>query len=211
MKISKGQVEEGIVVGNNFDKYGSVNPLVRLIMRGFHDALDELSKKVVPTSIHEVGCGEGYWALRWVAEGIDVRGSDFSVKVIEIAKLNAKAQGVNPQIFSSKSIYDLRTERDAADLVVCCEVLEHLEDPRAALKVLREISKPYVILSVPREPIWCGLNMARGKYVRGLGNTPGHIQHWNSRAFVRLVSEYFDVLEVRKPLPWTMLLARTRK
>ncbi|MET4578501.1 class I SAM-dependent methyltransferase [Ottowia thiooxydans] len=211
MKISQGQFEKGIVVGNNFDKYGSSNPIVRVIMRGFYGALDGLVHKIKPSSIHEVGCGEGYWTVRWAGEGIDVRGSDFSSKVIDIAKQNANARGVDPHIFSSRSIYDLRPERDAADLVVCCEVLEHLEDPRAALNVLRNISESYVILSVPREPIWCALNMARGKYVRSLGNTPGHIQHWTSRAFVGLVSEYFEVLEVRRPLPWTMLLARARK
>jgi hypothetical protein len=30
---------------------------------------------------------------------------------------------------------------------------------------------------VPREPIWRIGNMARGRYLGDLGNTPGHIQH----------------------------------
>jgi hypothetical protein len=68
-----------------------------------------------------------------------------------------------------------------------------------------------VVVSVPREPIWCGLNMVRGKYFSKLGNTPGHIQHWSSSDFVNLVSKYFDVVEVKKPLPWTMLLCRVKE
>ena len=35
MKISNGFAEQGIVVGNTYDKYGSSNPIVRRIMRGF--------------------------------------------------------------------------------------------------------------------------------------------------------------------------------
>jgi hypothetical protein len=53
--------------------------------------------------------------------------------------------------------------------------------------------------------------MARGKYLLQGGNTPGHIQHWSSRGFVELVSRHFEVVKVRKPLPWTMLLCRPRR
>ena len=39
-----------------------------------------------------------------------------------------------------------------------------------------------LLVSVPREPLWRGLNMARGAYMRDLGNTPGHVNHWSKRA-----------------------------
>ena len=38
--------------------------------------------------------------------------------------------------------------------------------------------------------------------------TPGHIQNWSQSQFLSLVSRYFEVLEVRSPVPWTMLLCR---
>jgi len=66
------------------------------------------------------------------------------------------------------------------------------------------------LVSVPREPIWRMLNMARGRYLSALGNTPGHIQHWSARAFVELVGQRLDVQAVRSPLPWTMALCRVR-
>ena len=97
---------------------------------------------------------------------------------------------------------------DAADLVVCCEVLEHLERPDDGLQVLQAIVSPYLIVSVPREPLWRALNMARGKYWKDRGNTPGHIQNWSQSQLLSLVSRYFDVLEVRSPVPWTILLCR---
>lgn len=210
MKISKGLKEEGIVVGNTFDKYGSRNPLVRRIMQGFSSSLDALVNKARPRDIHEIGCGEGYLTLRWQKQGIPARGSDFSSKVIELARENARQQGFPESLFAVRSIYELEPGEDGADLIVCCEVLEHLDEPHEALQVLRGIARRRLILSVPREPTWRLLNMARGKYLPELGNTPGHVQHWSRKDFIALVSGYFEVLEVRTPLPWTMLLCECR-
>jgi 2-polyprenyl-3-methyl-5-hydroxy-6-metoxy-1,4-benzoquinol methylase len=211
MKISGGLQENGIVIGNAYDKYGSKNPVVRWIMKGFADALSCLVIKVAPKTIHEIGCGEGYWVLDWNKQGIKARGSDFSEKVIDLAHENAKDQGISPSIFAARSIYDIEPGRDSADLIVCCEVLEHLEQPEAGLAALQRVATDYVILSVPREPIWCVLNLARGKYLASLGNTPGHIQHWSTGTFVDLVGRYFDIVEVKRPLPWTMLLCRVKR
>lgn len=210
MKISHGMTDGGVVVGNSYDKYGSQNPLVCWIMRGFNDALTGFVKEVSPDSLHEVGCGEGYWVLNWIRQGIDARGSDFSEKIIALARDNARSAGFSKNVYTVKSIYDLEPEVDSADLIVCCEVLEHLDDPEAGLAALQRVATSYVVLSVPREPIWCVLNLARGKYIANLGNTPGHIQNWSKLGFIRLVEKYFDVIEVRCPLPWTMVLARLR-
>lgn len=210
MKIAGGLKEGGIVVGNAYDKYGSRNPLVRWLMRGFDDALSDFVAKAVPESIHEIGCGEGYWTLRWNKQGIKARGSDFSAQVIELARVNALDQGFSPQLFEACNIYDMEAGQDSADLIVCCEVLEHLEHPEDGLRALQLVAKDYVIVSVPREPVWSVLNMARGKYLANLGNTPGHVQRWSRNSFVRLVAHYFDIVEILTPLPWTMLLCRIR-
>ena len=211
MKIAGGMQEDGVVVGNTYDKYGSRNPVVQWIMRGFEQSLADLVAKAAPASIHEFGCGEGRWVLEWAARGIQVRGSDFSHQVIALAQDNARQRGLSPDLFAQGSVYDIERGRDSADLLVCCEVLEHLEDPHAGLAALQRVASGYLILSVPREPIWCALNMARGKYWSAWGNTPGHIQHWSTNSFVALVSRYFEVVQVNTPLPWTMVLCRARK
>lgn len=210
MKVSAGMKEGGIVVGNAYDKYGSKNPIVRTIMKGFDRSLEGFVRQVNPSSIHEVGCGEGYWTLKWRAEGRVARGTDFSQKVIELARANAARDGISPELFDIRSIYDLSSPEDEADLVVCCEVLEHLDDPAAGLSALRSVVGRHLIVSVPREPIWRALNMARGKYISSFGNTPGHVQHWSKAGFLKLVSKYFRVLDVKSPLPWTMLLCAPR-
>ena len=206
MKISGGISEKGVVVGNTFDKYHSGNPIVRMIMQGFESALMQLLNEANPSSIHEVGCGEGYWVLSWLEQGLVARGSDFSNTVINLARNNAIERDLPEKLFKQQSIYDLQPGRDSADLVVCCEVMEHLEQPEEALRVLQKITNRYAIFSVPREPIWSITNMARGKYWTDFGNTPGHIQRWSQREFIQLVSYYFDVVQIRTPFPWTMLL-----
>ncbi|MFU2316330.1 class I SAM-dependent methyltransferase [Rahnella sp. PCH160] len=211
IKIAAGKTENGIVVGNSFDKYASKNPVVRWMMNGFESSLSGLVAKASPKTIHEIGCGEGYWVIRWKLQGIEARGCDFSSKVIDMAIENANHSKISPDVFKTRSIYDLSQDTDSADLIVCCEVLEHLEDPEAGLKALQKVASNYVILSVPREPLWRALNLARGKYIRDLGNTPGHLQHWSKRSFISLVGEYFDIIEIKTPLPWTMILCRPQK
>ena len=97
------------------------------------------------------------------------------------------------------------------DLVMAIEVLEHVDDPVAALAELVRVSRGGMVLSVPREPIWRVANMARGKYLADLGNTPGHVQHWSRRSFVELVGSQLEVVNVSTPFPWTMIEARPHR
>jgi len=208
INIAGGAEENGVVIGNAYDKYGSKNPIVKWMMDGFESALFDFVSKAAPESIHEIGCGEGYWVLRCIEQGLKARGCDFSRDVIDIARENAINRGLLTSLFNSRSIYDLDAAQDSADLIVCCEVLEHLENPETALQALQRITKQHLIVSVPREPLWCVLNLVRSKYITRLGNTPGHIQHWSKSEFIQMVSKYFAVVETKSPLPWTMLFCR---
>ncbi|EAU39981.1 hypothetical protein FP2506_02030 [Fulvimarina pelagi HTCC2506] len=210
MKVAGGLAEDGIVIGNTFDKYGSTNPIVRRMVAGFTNTLQGWVKDIAPGTIHEVGCGEGYWVQKWAADGIVTKGSDFSEQIIAMARDNAVKNYLSPDIFEVRSIYEVEPGRDNAELIVCCEVFEHIDDPQRALKALRRVVDRHLILSVPREPLWRALNMVRGRYLGDFGNTPGHIQHWSKGAIVSLVGQYFDVVEVASPLPWTMIRCTSR-
>jgi hypothetical protein len=52
--------------------------------------------------------------------------------------------------------------------------------------------------------------MMRGKYLGQWGNTPGHVNHWSRKAFIDFVASRLEIVEVRSPLPWTMLLCKRR-
>jgi 2-polyprenyl-3-methyl-5-hydroxy-6-metoxy-1,4-benzoquinol methylase len=193
--------------GNVYDKYSSLHPIERRLVSGFLAQFDQLVDRTGAGEAHEVGCGEGELALRLAAGGLQVRGSDAFTAVIGEARRRAAAVGAEID-YETKPVEELDPDRDAAELVVCCEVLEHLEDPEAALETLGELARPWLIVSVPREPLWRALNVARLKYVRDLGNTPGHLHHWSRGAFLRFLGRRLEVVEVRNPLPWTMALCR---
>jgi 2-polyprenyl-3-methyl-5-hydroxy-6-metoxy-1,4-benzoquinol methylase len=199
----------GNVAGNHYDKYASQNPIARALMNGFFGAFDELSGKAAARTAFEVGCGEGELSLRLLGRGVEVQGCDLEAQSVAEANARSLAAG-HGERFAVRSIYDLADGEIAADLVVCCEVLEHLPDPRLGLERLAAQKMGHILLSVPREPIWRALNCARGKYLGALGNTPGHLQHWSQRGFREFVSTAFNIVELRSPLPWTMVLARPR-
>src|SRR3712207_324087 len=103
---------------------------------------------------------------------------------------------------------NLPFEDDAFDVASAIEVLEHVPDPAHTVAEMARVASGWLLVSVPREPLWRGLNMARGAYWKDLGNTPGHLNHWSKRSFVQLLSKHGEVVEARSPFPWTMLLVR---
>jgi 2-polyprenyl-3-methyl-5-hydroxy-6-metoxy-1,4-benzoquinol methylase len=195
--------------GNVYDKYGTSNPVARRLMAGFMSQLDELVERTGASEAHEVGCGEGELAIRLASRGIRMRGTDAFPQVLEEARRRAAAASVEID-FEATPVEELDPARHAAELVVCCEVLEHLGDPERALDVLASLARPWLLASVPREPLWRALNLARLSYVGELGNTPGHLNHWSRGEFVRFLTRRFEVVEVRSPTPWTMALCRVQ-
>jgi 2-polyprenyl-3-methyl-5-hydroxy-6-metoxy-1,4-benzoquinol methylase len=195
--------------GNVYDKYGTSNPVARRLMTGFMGQLDELVERTGANEAHEVGCGEGELSIRLARRGIAMHGTDAFPRVLEEARRRAAAAGVQID-FEATPVEELDPVRHCAELIVCCEVLEHLADPERALDVLAGLARPWLIASVPREPLWRALNLARLSYVGDLGNTPGHLNHWSKRDFVRFLTRRFEVVEVRSPTPWSMVLCRVQ-
>lgn len=204
-----GYVNPDEAGGNVYDKYTSQNPVERRLVAGFMRELDALVGQTGAKEVHEVGCGEGEVSARLAKAGFQVRGTDAFPDVIAEARSRAAAERLEIA-YEAKPVQTLTPEADSAELVVCCEVLEHLEDPDGALEVLSTLAGPWLLASVPREPLWRGLNLARLSYVGDLGNTPGHLNHWSKRGFRRFLETRFEVVELRSPLPWTMALCRAR-
>jgi 2-polyprenyl-3-methyl-5-hydroxy-6-metoxy-1,4-benzoquinol methylase len=198
-----------VPTGNTYDKYGSTNPVVKRMMAGFHGALDELFERAAPRSILDVGCGEGVLTAQWAERLGDGRvvGID-----LDDPKLRAEwERRARPNLeFRVEEATSLSFDDDSFDVACAIEVLEHLPDPEATLAEMARVAGRKLLVSVPREPLWRSLNMARGAYLRDLGNTPGHVNHWSKRAFVALLSRYGAVEQLRSPFPWTMVLVNLR-
>ena len=192
--------------GNFYNKYASRHPIERKLVSNFVQTVISMALRTGVKEALEVGCGEGEFSRRLAAAGLRVRGTDASPEIIEHARAVTKSDNIS---FEAKSI-DQLGPGDEAPLVACIEVLEHVTDPASALKKLASLARPYLLLSVPREPVWRLLNIASGRYIRRLGNTPGHLNHWTSSTFTQFVSTEIKVEERRTPLPWTVILGRVR-
>src|SRR6185503_3344927 len=121
-----------VPTGNTYDKYGSTNPVVRRLMHGFHGALDELWADAAPTSLLDVGCGEGVLTADWAARlgagrivGIDLDDPKLRVEWERRSRPNLE--------FRAEEATSLSFADDEFDMACAIEVLEHVPEPEATV------------------------------------------------------------------------------
>ncbi len=194
-------------VTDNYKKHTSKNPVQKFLISNFEKTLAGEIKKLNINSILDAGCGEGFTLeyLRVRNIGKTYEGIDFLKKAVEIGNK------VHPKIkLKQASIYKLPYKDNSFDLVLSTEVLEHLEKPEKALLEIFRVSKKYVVLSVPNEPIFMGSNFLRGKNWSRFGNDIEHINHWTFLGFESFVRKNagtnIKILKRKYPFPWTMLV-----
>lgn len=193
--------------GNHYDKYATGNPIERRMMSSFLRTIDDLTTATnPPVSILEVGVGEGHILQRLTTRYPSSSALGIDLPDEGLTKL-WEQRGVPAEV---GDVTNLRFADRAFDLVLAIEVLEHVADPRRALCEINRVASGTVVLSVPREPIWRIGNLVRGRYVRSLGNTPGHVNHWSAKSFTRFVDSVLEVEQVATPLPWVAVRARRR-
>jgi SAM-dependent methyltransferase len=198
---------EGIVIGNHTQKYTARNPAIRWLTERWVANLDGVFQQIAaaPGGVEralEVGCGEGV-----IADKLQRRFGEVVALDLPDAGLRADWRGYDGPRFLHADAHRLPFEDDRFDVVVAAEVLEHLPDPHKGLQEMARVGRRHLVLSVPREPIFRSCNLVAGRYVRDLGNTPGHLNHWSKRGFVRFVSQVAEVREVTSPFPWTTIWA----
>lgn len=166
--------------GNIYNKYDkNKNPFITGLMKLYFKDFDALINPIKDeiNSALEIGCGEGYVTQHIKDLGINVEGADIYERIIKLAR------NLHPSIkFSTKSIYELSRYNESYDIVLAIEILEHLHDPYKAVEEMIQVSKKYLFFSVPNEPFFRFANILRLKYLKNLGNTPGHLNHWSKKA-----------------------------
>lgn len=169
-------------------------------MKNYHNQMLSLISSLDVNSILDAGCGEGF-ILKILYEnkiGKKLEGIEYSNDALKIGK------GLHPYLNLKKgSIYSLSYKNDQFDIVLCTEVLEHLEDPVKALKEIERVSKKYVLITVPLEPWWTLFNFTQW------GKDIGHINHWGGGGIKKFVLQNSNLKVVKRvyAFPWTMILA----
>jgi SAM-dependent methyltransferase len=192
--------------GNVYDKYASRNPFERALVGRFLSALDASLPARPPAQVLDLGAGEGV-----VSRRVLQRFPAASVIGVDLARPAGPApwpEGGWQAVLAD--VARLPFVAAGAELVLAVELLEHVADPRPVLAEIARVAAGRVVLSVPKEPVWRAGNVLRGRYLSRLGNTPGHLHHWSRREFTALVSGHLRIVEVRSPLPWTVVVADAR-
>jgi SAM-dependent methyltransferase len=179
------------------EKYHVHNPIVTFLIRRFFTRVASVLNRVAPESVLDAGCGEGELLRRGLLAGVPAVSLDRSPEAL--AEIRTHTPGCRPVC---GSVLELPFPRASFDAVVCLEVLEHLEDPAAAVAELLRVARRAVVLSVPYEPYFRLGNLLRGKYLNGLGNHPEHIQHWNPRRFRNFLAATGCEVGVEEAFPW---------
>jgi ubiquinone/menaquinone biosynthesis C-methylase UbiE len=205
---TKAPETPGVVIGNHTQKYTARNPAIRLLTERWVANLEGMFDLVgrdpsgPPAQALEVGCGEGV-----IADRMQRRWGKVTALDLPDAGLRADWRRYPGPRFLHASAHELPFGDHRFDVVVAAEVLEHLPDPEQGLREMARVGRRHLVLSVPREPVFRSCNLVAGRYGRDLGNTPGHLNHWSRRGFVRFVSQVAEVRAVTSPFPWTTVWA----
>ncbi len=188
---------------SNFEKHTEKNPISKFFLDNFYKKLLSQLQNLHPETILDVGAGEGFTLQKLKDRGIGKRleGIEYLDEAIEIAKK------LHTTITIKKgNIYTLPYGNNSFDVVICTEVLEHLDDPEKGLSELVRVTKRSCVLSVPNEPLFTIQRFFRGKNLLQLGDHPEHIQHWSKKSFEEFVSTKLKIVTTQTPIPWTLIV-----
>lgn len=134
----------------------------------------------------DIGCGAGELACTLAEIGYEGRGVDFSKEALSVANDLKIKRGIDDKklTFVSGGLEKLKSNR--SDLVICCEVIEHIEDDRDFLDKLHNTKPKYVIFSVP----------AKQKWFDNFDKKVGHYRRYEKQDLINLLDESgFEVVD----------------
>lgn len=194
-------------LSTNKRKHTSGNPFMRYAIHQFHQHVRQLLETVQASTLLEVGCGEGFSSQEILTNSPIIQKS-YGGDISFAATIEAQKR-FSQMVYHVLDATALPFLSDSVDVVMSLEVLEHLPEPEKAVQEYMRVSRKYLLLSVPNEPIFRGLRFVSGKGIMQLGDHPEHIQHWSIWGFKRFVTEQkLNILASASPFPfsWSIVL-----
>jgi ubiquinone/menaquinone biosynthesis C-methylase UbiE len=189
----------------NVLKHKSKFFLLRYINEKFKKDLIDFVLYTNPYKILDLGCGEGL-ITKDIAINLpnsSIIGIDFDNEYINYAKTNNQKENIT---YINYNLFEIKYPKNSFDLVITTEVLEHINDFEKALQNMLNLTKKYLIISVPYEPWFRIANMLRFKYLSSFGNNPGHINHWSKNQIRKLCQKYGHVVKIKTSTFWNIVI-----
>ena len=132
-------------------------------------------------SVLDVGCGNGYFTYYLSKWGTTI-GLDFSKSML--------SQNPSSGYLAQGSAYDLPFSDDSFDMVLCSNLLHHLDEPRKAIAEMKRVSKRYVVLSEPNRynPAIFALGLLKNEERNSLKYTEGYLSTMTLSQGLKLIA-----------------------
>ncbi len=167
-------------------------------------AFDHILGKLQPppgSVFLEVGCGGGFHAMRLARRGYRVKAADFSEAVLDMARENVRAAGLEHLIeIAREDLIDLSYADHTFDYALCWGVLMHVPEVQRAIEELSRVIAPGGHLIVHEgnvhSPEAIAIVAAKRMTRRpGLRRTPTGVEHWKETSAGPLLTR-------RANIPW---------
>ncbi len=115
------------------------------VLKSMNEPRFEFFDKLISTwkdiKVLDIGCGGGFTSEFIAKKGAAVSGIDLSDVSIETAKMHSKESDLIID-YRSGTAENLPYENDSFDVIICVDVLEHLEDAAIAIAEVKRVLKP---------------------------------------------------------------------
>jgi len=182
-------------------KYG--NPVKRLFIDRFMRRVERELHALDVRTILDIGCGEGYF-IEYLSDRMNVAVTGVD---IDPAKIEAARRKAPQHTFVCADLFSADLAYEQAGLLLAMEVLEHLDDPKRALRRITQLA-PAAILTVPHEPFFSIASFLGGNYIKTMGRHPDHVNAWSPTTLRTLLTPYYRSIEVQRSFPWIIAICR---
>lgn len=150
----------------------------------------ELTNKHHYKTIGDVGCGSGYKLLKYFG-ALNTTG-------FEIQPTLNFLQTTYPHREWRISDFSTKPAGSDFDVMICSDVIEHIEDPDQLLSWINQFNFRYLVISTPDRDelihVWTD-NFYGPQSQVGPPVNIAHIREWNFEEFEKYVSQYFNIVK----------------